>query len=452
MPYDPLSAAVDPTAPDAVKRLIEVVENEPDPRENPVYGARQREFEPTVDTVPRLFNDAPPLFCTLYRKTNGTRSVTVTEGRVIEYLPKRGSGGTDDGVLEHEIDGIWDTVTPNLLKEHTLAVNQVVGVAYEVDNEGYVKASPKPEVVVRTDAAGEKSSHYQPPVGEDATGAPGTVFVILARLVGTGDAERLHVYHGGSNIEHYHDTPPFSLHEDAEGVDIFNDYDIATGRYRYHGIKSDSDNITIEIQGQDIVIDWANTKNLNLNVKSYSLYFGGESERELTITIPSQTVTTSYESDHSHTTAVDVTVDQTGSEHQHQIEDYLTELTYFSHLSGPIIDNAHQPDGAHSHSASASASVTPAGGHSHTVTVPEQTVTATYMVANQPEVRRDTAYYTLVWRAGLYVGAFDDGNGIPGIGDGETLDEKTIWVLNMSNMLDFSDPDGINNSYNIPLL
>ena len=401
------------------------------------YGPRKREFEPTTEIIPRLMDAVPELHCTLYRKTGGTRTVVVTEGYVTEFIPKNTTDGdppeTVDGVKEWKIDGIWDTGTPNLLQEHAIETGWSIGVAFPVDERGYITGDPDTACYITTrdpDAeGGEISTHYIPPVGEDGSGASGTVYIILARLVGTGDGERLHVYHDG-NVHHYHELSPFRKHEDAEGVDIFHDYDPVAGEYRYHGIRGETieedpdPKMAVSIVGQDVVINWTDGPNLNLVVRSYTLTQGPTQDTQVYITLAERVITT-----------------DAGGTHVHKHTDYLSEGSQVSisqtgdwELTVEGYPTRNGDDGA----------------HSHTFTVPAETVSATISLPGTVGMVVDSAYYTICWRDRLFHSVVAGGDSLPAaVGDVQT---KTIYTPNMAYQFDLSDPDNIENSYLIPLL
>lgn len=381
-------------------------------------------------------NETPPLFCTLYRKADGTRTVTVSEGSVIEFIPKSATADVPpvavDGVKEWPIDNIWKKAPDptNLLEEHAIQTGWSIGVLFSVDKAGYIfeEAENKVRIATRdhTLEAGDISVHYDPPVGP-SPGAAGTVYVILARLIGTGDAERLHVYHGGSNVEHYHELSPFRLVDNAAGKDIMDDFDAVTGEYRYLGVRGK--NLNEKIDGKpadtdpkieileqlvgglrtDLVADWTKGPNLNLIVKTYTLE-ATTVEVPISITIPARTVTTAYDGAHAHghidylSEGYQVTTGQTGAWS-------LTPEGY------PVRGGDD-------------------GTHAHTVTIPAETVTTTISVPGEPTKVIDTDYYTVCFRDRLYHSVVANAGALPEPKAGTVTQTKTIWILNMDNGLD----------------
>ena len=397
------------------------------------FGPRRPEYLETVRTAPRLFNDKAPLYCTLFRKSDGSRTVTVTEGAVVEIIPN-----SADGVKHHEIDGIWDGTLP---KEHEISATKVVGVYYDVDEEGYVMAGT-PEVLSVDIGVGDDSLHYTPPVGP-SPGAVGWVFVSLVKLIGSGDTERLQVLGGGDNIYHYHDTPPF---ECASGsVDIFKEYNLDDGRYYYLGLLGIPP-INVAVNGDDVEFSWIGTRDLDLIVKSRLLVNDGPIDTEVPITIygASLTGTTDEAPDHSH--SLDgLTADSAGSEHTHNFSDTQPQGSNFGTFGLTGLDSVGgedpAPDGAHTHTISGGSGGTGDGGaHSHTVTVTgDITTTATIKLPSLSYFKTMPNYYTLCWRAGIYVGVFENEAELPPP-SGNGLDTKTIYVLNGEySQLDFSN-------------
>lgn len=190
----------------------------------------------------------PPLHPLLTATDSGGLRAMVTEGSVIESLPKEG-----DGVAEHPVTGIWD-IPGVRLKQYPVVDGQAVGVYFEVNERGYVKSAPAPIVQVRSEDPSEwDSSHFQPPVGP-SEGSPGGVYVVLGVVrAPDGTPPRMEI-HGAGNVWHYHDTPPFQMLPGAQGKDIFERYNLATGTYEYRGLKGESP-ILVErpAEGEDIV-------------------------------------------------------------------------------------------------------------------------------------------------------------------------------------------------------
>lgn len=421
----------------------------PKPREFAPGAASPQPVQSTVR--PREINDVPPLFTTLIRKSDGTRAVTVSEGCVTEIIPKSdaGGGGTVDGVKEWPIDNIW---TGNLLTEHgPITVNQAVGIAFDVDAAGFITGNGMIEI--RDVGAEQKSIHYAPKVGPTA-GTAGDVFVVLAILTGTGDSERLTIKHGGSNWPHYHDLLPFVKATDSTGVDIFDQFDKATGEYRYLGVRGpttleDPDQkITVTIAGKDILIDWADGPNLDLELKTYTLKQGPLQSTEATITIPEKTVQTDIVLAHSHNVTLDATISPDAG-HFHNLEQHQHDTA----VAGILLSGTQPPfsrtgsynfstdefvdDGAHTHAIAFDSSESgESGSHFHTVTIPEETVAVTIAIPGAIGIEPDTDYSTVCFRDRLYHSTVSgSGNAVPHVGAKTT---KTIWSPNMSGGLDLS--------------
>lgn len=396
---------------------------------NGTAGGRELKAEPTV------LLDTPPLSCRLYRKEDGSRSVVVSEGRVIEYIPISATGDDPplpvDGVKEWPISNIWDTELPNLLREHPIETGWSIGVTFNVDRAGYITGDLTTACRITTrdpdGASGDVTSHYDPPVGPSA-GAGGTVYVILARLIGTGDDERLLVYHGGSNIEHYHELTPFRLVDGADGEDIFDDFDVVTGDYRYLGVRgkqmdeeigdkpADTDpkievlvqmaSVNLVLKRADLVIDWTKGPNLNLIVRGYTLQ-AATTDVEVTFTVPEQTVTTSYQGGHTH------------------------ELLPHVHTVYGDVDTGTGYTDSPPHSPAGDFVLTETdGAHSHTITIPEQVITTTISVPSETRVP-DTDYYTICFRDRLYHSIVANDVDLPPVIAGTTTQTKTIWVLSV---------------------
>ena len=220
MPMNPAGVS-ESTLPDVRRK-----DGAPVPKtESPSYGPP---WTPPTAIRSREANDVPPLFPRLIRKADGTRKVTISEGRVTEIVPRR-TDVNDDGVIEHPISNIW---SGGLLAEHgPITTGEVIGVSYTVSNKGFVNSVPAIQV---RPFAGRLSAHYIPPVGDDTAGAIGDCFFVLAQLTGSGDSERLVTWHGGSNVTHYHDLAVFK--RVSGDFDIFKEFDQINGWYVPKGI------------------------------------------------------------------------------------------------------------------------------------------------------------------------------------------------------------------------
>ncbi len=383
----------------------------------PAYGPP---WTPPSEIRNREANDVPPLYCTLFRKPNGSRAVTVTEGRVIEIIPKSddGSGGLIDGVKEWEIEQIWDG---SLLKEHGIQNGQVVGIAYSVDERGYVKAAPAPAVAVRTTAAAEKSTHYQPPVGTNA-GTLGDVFVILARLTGSGDNERLDVYHGGSNIEHYHDLAPIKRAEGGTGQHIFKQYSTRLGQYEYFGLKGLWP-VLVNTVGDDIQISLAEGDgNLDLVIRTMTFHAGSPTTVRIDLPALPFSGTTGAGSSHTHTQ----------SDHVHSLPSHF-HYQYGGGETGagvtaglPATFLTTNPSGS---------TIAPESGHTHPFSGFTQAVNATtnpdlrpsITVPGTPSFTLDTSYFTICFRNRGFHSVVADGGALPAHTGSKTT--KVIYTL-----------------------
>lgn len=210
---------------------------------SPLVGTAVNGVSGSISGRRRESDSVPPLFCTLVRKDDGTRFVTVAEGAVSEVIPM--STGTGyDSIQEHAITNIW---TAGLLTEHgPVASGGVVGIAFDVDENGFVDGNCTIEVRAAADA---KSTHYTPPVGSDTDGAPGTAFIALCKLTGAGDSERLEIL--ANAAIHFHDTP--AIGPASGDADVFKKYDIETGKYLTRGITGGL-GITVTENEDDIEI------------------------------------------------------------------------------------------------------------------------------------------------------------------------------------------------------
>jgi hypothetical protein len=389
----------------------------------PAYGPP---WTPPSEIRNREANDLPPLYCSLFRKPDGSRAVTVTEGRVIEVIPKSddGGGGLVDGVKEWEIEQIWDG---SLLKEHGIESGQVVGIAYNVDERGYLTG--KPRVSVRTTAAGEKSTHYQPPVGP-SPGAAGDVFVILARLTGSGNSERLEVYHGGSNIEHVHDLAPFKMTAGATGQNIFKVYNMTAGQYEYLGIKG-LEPVVVTTVGDDIQIALREGDgNLDLVVRTMTFNAGTPTTVRIDLPALPFSGTTGAGTSHTHTLSGGAT--NVVADHSHALGTN-TEYAGSPDVHYHTIDSTTDPAGGHSHTVSAT--VVGESAHTHPFSGFTQAVNATtnpnlrpsITVPGTPSFTLDSSYFTICFRNRGFHSVVADGGALPPHTGSKTT--KTIYTL-----------------------
>lgn len=452
-------------------------------QKGPEYGPKHPRDEHS-ETRKRDKVRIPPLLPILYRKANGTRYVVVTEGRVSEVVPR-----DQDGVEEREIQDLWDGKIP---KEHgPIATNEYVGIAWTTNEFG----DPTSDftVAIRAD---KTSLHFQPPVGL-SPGAPGDCFYILAQLTGSGDDERLEIWHGGSNIDYVHDTPPFLLSSGdatadppippASGIDIFKQYNLLLGIYEYFGLKADYP-IKVDYDGEDIKWEWIGEGNLNLTVKKRTLVPGDPVEVPISFTIPAQYLNTDAGTAHAHT--VDGTVGDGGAhtpaftgtlsiasdtgDHAHALGlHYHTQdggddtdpgvmstgggaQTFTS--TGDYNGSAFVDDGSHGHTIDTSAlAMTPVpahthpftssgsgseSDHTHPFTIPETVVNTTVEIPTMPVWVTAEDYFVICFRSKLYAGIVEmPGGTLPDVTDGAPLDEKTIYTINDDvSQADFSDP------------
>ena len=390
----------------------------------PAYGPP---WTPPSEIRNREANDVPPLYCTLFRKQNGSRSVTVTEGRVIEIIPKSddGGGGLVDGVKEWEIEQIWDG---SLLKEHGIESGQVVGIAYNVDERGYLTG--KPRVAVRTTAAGEKSTHYQPPVGP-SPGTAGDVFVILARLTGSGNSERLEVYHGGSNIEHVHDLAPFKMTAGATGQNILKVYNMTAGQYEYLGIKG-LDPVVVTTVGDDIQIALKEGDgNLDLVVRTMTFNAGTPTTVRIDLPALPFSGTTGAGTSHTHTLSGAAT--NTVDPHKHALALYTGNSLPSPNTHNHEIVGETENGGGHSHTVSAT--VVGESAHTHPFSGFTQPVNASTNPALRPSITIpgtpsftvDSSYFTICFRNRGFHSVVADGGALPPHTGSKTT--KTIYTL-----------------------
>lgn len=156
----------------------------------------------SISTAPSVIIDTPPLSCRLYRKTESTYAVTVTDGCVSEL-----NYGEDaaDNVVEHLVDGTRDLTYPNLNKEYVINIGETVGVYFETDIDGKVNSTPK----IQVRAYGNETSSYAEAPATPPALQPGTVgscYFVLAKCIedpaGPAGAAKLEYRHSGSNIDY----------------------------------------------------------------------------------------------------------------------------------------------------------------------------------------------------------------------------------------------------------
>ena len=390
-------------------------------------GAKYPNMERALDTNSIGPELVPPLCCTLFRKEGLARTVTVTEGKLIEVLPRYAEDG-DDSIVEHPIDEIF--AEDGLLKEHSIEPEQCIGVSFFVDEKGYVDTDTVTLDVRDFDSI--KSGHYQPPVGEGA-GASGNCFYVLARLRANAITDYLEVYHSGSNIDYVHDLPPFKKATDSVGKDIFVEYDMKESAYRYKGVRGESP-ISVDADGVDLIVKLATEYKLNLDliIKPFTLSY-----EYVEVTVTGKTVASGeYDGKHSHTGSASIpSLSLSGTtaldgNHNHVLENHFHGYLQWNGSSnveeettdGSLVDDTTQPfaltgarntdtntfipDGAHQHSVtlSSSDSITatvtiPTGGaHVHdfsgTASVPKAVFT----------VGEPATWVYLSWRKGLFAG------------------------------------------------
>lgn len=406
-------------------------------------GARYPDTGRSVSTDDDGPDLEPALCCTLFRKEGGARAVTVTEGKVIEVLP-RFPDADSDSIVEHPIAEIFGE--DGLLKEHSIEHGECIGVAFTVDNNGYVDADS-----VTLDVRGFdniKSAHYEPPVGP-SDGASGDCFYVLARLMGDADIDYLETYHGGSNIDYVHDLAPFKKETGSAGEDIFTKYDIDIGAYRYKGVRGESP-ISVDADGVDLIVKLATEYKLNLDliIKPFTISY-----EYVDVTVSGTTTETGDNNgSHSHSgtaTIASLTLSGTTATdgvHNHVLENHFHSYDRWNGSSneseettdGSLVDDPTEPfgltgswnptttefdsDGAHQHSVSlsnsesisATVSIPPSGAHVHnfsgTVSVPTTVFT----------VGETDSWVYLSWRKGLFAGKASGATPqLPGIDPGD---------------------------------
>lgn len=357
-----------------------------EPRKIPEYGRNRQRLS---EAVKRDQLRRPSLLPILYRKINGLFSVVVTEGYVSEVVPKH-ADASGDGVIEHAIDLIWEG---NLLKEHAIQMNEFVGVEYDVDKNGFVVPnSCKIDVKTEEEA---KTTHYTPPVGRDALGAPGTHFVALAQLVADGSRERLKIIMGGSPITHIHDTPLFHMTNGATGEELFLRYNLVLGRYETLGLKAKTP-LEVNREGDDLEWKIADGSDFDLTIYTFS-HDRTPQEQQVVFEIPSE----------------EITIPSSGA-HFHAYSDYITEVDYI-----PLTT-----DGGNNASPEAD------GAHPHTFTIPARTVSATVTIQTY-KLNSSTDFKGYHWRAGVFIRETSNGNNVPPLSppaDNVPHYSRTIWV------------------------
>lgn len=378
-------------------------------RRPPDYGPLVPEFNPTVEIRRRLKDSVPRLYPTLIRNSNGTRSVTVSEGRVPDIIPKadpdeEASIESRDGVQEWPITGIWNDPEEgptNLLKEHPITSGQVVGIAFPVDVNGFISDFPNIEV---RDYDDRDSTHYTPPVGLSA-GAPGDVFVGLARLMAFGtDAERLEIWDG---VQHVHDTPSFLRPESSTGIDIFKQYNLERGCYETFGLKAKAPlEINPTPDGNDL--EWVLSGGLDFDLTIYTFsHDRTPQDQQITFEIPSEEVTITSSGEHDHIVEI-----PSGGDHQHMVLDELSTSVPHTH---PADEFSWATGGD--------------GKHVHTFTIPARTVTASVTIQTY-KLTPSTSFIVYCWRAGIFVGEYPDGAPLPEYTPDTPLVQRKIWVWN----------------------
>ena len=389
------------------------------------YGPENPDIPPGVEIRPRVLNDQPPLFGTLFRRPGGTYKVTITDGKLIEVIPRK-RDADDDGVVEQTIDGIWDGT---LLKEHGILLTQFIGVYGTCDEEGYVDPA---SLIISVRDHDYVTTHYQPPVGQDA-GQPGFFFYELYQLLGTPPNEYLKVLGGGSNVGYVHDTPPFKWQEGASGADIYNKYNLVKGCYEYKGFEGQ---LPISVaQNPDnpanILVKLTGVVDHDLTVRFFKLVAG--TPINVPINIPSLTVQGTINSAGAHT--------HTETAHTHPL-DLHHHAQYGGGQTGNGITGTSGEflvtgtSGEFLVTGSGGGSTTGSSGdHTHTftmttvaVTTDSPTVRPTVSIPGLPVLEIDGAAGTIVycWRKGTLAGVFVNGVGKPALPGGGSTSEWAV--------------------------
>lgn len=218
----------------------------------------------------------PPFWVRFFINSAGTGYyATVTRGVVTEFDTDGGTGV--DAIIHHELTELELETDGRRPKFEPITDGKAVYVYYETDDKGKIKTDSGGKPQIKIDDDGKDSTHYDPPVGDESSGAGGVFWRKLAVLDVVDSVPKCIPWEMGGNLKHWRQLPIFKK---AGGTaDIFKEYDLDAGRYLTRGITAGA-GITVTQNASDIEIKAAGS---NLNLEVYQSTFAHDGDGHLTI-------------------------------------------------------------------------------------------------------------------------------------------------------------------------
>ena len=250
------------------------------PQDSPDVGVSIESggFKSHLKRRPQVSDAMPPLWPRFMPDPESSNHlVTVTPGVVYDHATISGAAIATYGFSnQFDSDG---------LKKFSITLGQCVYAHYYVDAEGAVlnASSYVPEIIVG--AAGLAGTHYAPPI-ESSSGSAGDYYILLAQLEANDDGTyQITRSAAGDNISHYRELPMFQATGSGDFHPLFTEFNLATAKYKYKGLKAVAPLTLAESgSGDSKVLELSMATGANYNIVPYRLTFGAAYADAITAT------------------------------------------------------------------------------------------------------------------------------------------------------------------------